>query len=379
MWRDRSSMLFLATIIISSAVLVAGLATFPVFFGDGDLSGDWELAHVRGYDTDGDLVCKEINDPAYRLSVTDLPGNAVELSAMGSSFTGSANGNILRIKDTTDNIEIIGNLLARDALNLAVAIHDPVGPTTEVYSLVYTRDGKLPKMIDYTSLNLVGDWNVNSILGTSAFSSVSATITSQDVSVSSGTVTYGGAPTEFKIAYLMMGSDSTYFGISIDGDGNFRPISVKKGLMIIYCADMTATGVTGGGIYMTRNPGTMFVEAPIHLGGTVWNGTVGTERDGTAVAADAYSLRVTWQEDHAVSGKLIGNGDEFEFVGVFMGSPYSIPPTVIALLELYINIGGNEVRAVMFIPGTGSFTLTAFQGDLPLNTVSMDFVGGSNV
>jgi len=380
MGRDRSVSIILSVILLATVFLAAGLLTSPVYSSEGGLEGEWELVYVKGYGPEGGPVSMEIDDPVYGLEITRTAKGAVSGTIAGIAFTGASDTDgsksMLRFSLSSGGkeAEVTGGLSISGVLNLVVAIYNADG-TPEAYSLLYTRDGKLPHMIDSFSQNITGKWILNSVMGED-IGSLEMTIDSQMSTTACGRMIYNGNPViGFRLVFSTLEIGSMSLGFLVDDDGNIWTASVKKGLMILYRTEVSAGDVNGTAAYMVRNLGNTSVAIPLHAEGKAWKGTDGFEADGKAVSAD-HSLRIDTQNDYVISGKLIHDGNEYNLTGAFVAaySSGTIATELTVSAELCINVGGTEVRAMMFAHGTDAVVLSAFSGTLPGNLISIGLV-----
>ena len=379
MGRDRSVTIILSAVLLATVFLAAGLITSPVYSSEGGIEGGWELVYVKGYGPEGDPVSREVDDPAYDLAITKVAKGAVSGTIAGIAFTGASDTDgsksLLRfcLNSGGKKAEVTGGLSTSGVLNLVVAIYNTDG-TPEAYSLLYTRDGRLPHMIDSFSQNITGRWTLNSVIGED-IGSLEMTIDSQMATTACGKMIHNGNPeVGFRSAFSSLEIGSMSMGLLVDDDGNIWTASVKKGLMILYRTEAAATGVSGTAVYMVRNPGNTSVAIPLHAEGKSWRGTNGFEADGNAVSAEGYSVTIDTQNDYVISGKLIHDGDEYSIIGAFVAAYQGLTNALTVSAELCINIGGTEVRAMMFIHGTDTVVISVFSGTLPGNLISLGLV-----
>jgi hypothetical protein len=380
MGRDRSVTIILSVIMLATVVLAAGLFTSPMYSSDRDIEGEWFLVHVKGYDSDGNYVSHEVSDPASNLIIKTTAKGAVNGSIRGVPFTGASDTGggkgMLRfsISSGGNNTQAVGGMNISGILNLVTVTYD-AGGASEALSLTYTRDGKVPHMIDSFSQNLTGKWVLNSEVDIGV--PVSMNIISQAATTAQGDIKYDDDPAiGFRMALSVLEIGSMSLGLMIDDNNTIWLISVKKGLMILYRAETSAGSVDGTAAYMVRNIGHTIVTVPLNVEGTSWEGTEGFDEDGNEVVADEYSIRVDKQNDYIIWGKLTFNGTEYDFMGAFVAAYQSglIATELTALAEICMNIGGTEVRAMLFAHGTDKIIISVFGGTLPGDLISMEFV-----
>ena len=380
MGRDRSVSIILSAILLATVFLTAGLLTSPIYTSEGGIEGKWELIYVKGYGPDGDAVSKEMNNPTYDLEITVAAKGAVSGTIAGNAFTGASDTDgrksMLRfsLNSSGREVEAVGGLNISGVLNLVVAIYNTDG-TPEAYSLLYTRDGKLPHMIDSFSQNITGKWILNSVIGED-IGSLEMTVDSQTATTARGEVIYDGNPAiGFRSAFSSLEIGSMSLGLLVDDNGSIWAASVKKGLMILYRMEASSGSVNSTAAYMVRNLGNTSVAVPLDAEGKTWNGTEGYKADGTAVSAD-HSVMIEAQDDYVISGKLIHDGSEYDFIGAFMAAyPGGIvSPALAVSAEICMNISGTEVRAMMFVQANGTMVISAFGGILPGNLISLELV-----
>jgi hypothetical protein len=381
MGRDRSVTIIVSAILLATVFLAAGLLTSPIYSSEGGIEGEWELVYVKGYGPEGDPVSQEIDDPAYNLVITKIARGAVSGTIAGTTFTGASDTDgsksMLRFNLSSGGIEAeaVGGLSISGVLNLVVAIYNSDG-TPESYSLLYTRDGKLPHMIDSFSQDITGDWILNSVIGDDS-DSLKMTITSQMATTACGEIAYNEDPAiGFRSAFSVLEIGSMSWGLLVDDNGNIWNASVKKGLMILYSTEVSAGGVNGTAAYMVRNLGNTSVVVPLHAEGKTWNGTEGYKADGAAVSAQDYSVKIEAQDDYVISGKLVHDGNEYNLIGSFLAAYQNgmIGAALTVSAEICINIGGTEVQAMLFVHGNDTVILSVFSGTLPGSLISMELV-----
>ena len=380
MGRDRSVTIIVSVILLATVLLAAGLFTSPTYSSDRDMEGEWFLVYVKGYDSDGNYAAYEVSDPASNLIIEAVAKGAVSGSMSGIAFTGASDTGggkgMLRFSVSSggNETQAVGGMNISGILNLVTVTYDTSGGS-EARSLTYTRDGKVPHMIDSFSQNLTGDWILNSTDG--GVDSLSMTIISQETTTAQGEIKYDGDPAiGFRLALSVLEIGSMSLGLLIDDDNTIWLVSVKKGLMILYRTETSAGSIENISAYMVRNLGQTTVTVPLHAEGITWKGTEGFDEYGNAVPADEYSITVDEQNDYIISGKLIFNSTEYDLAGAFVAAYQSGMTTtkLTVSAELCINIGGTEVRAMMFANGSDTVVLSVFSGTLPGDLISMEFV-----